>query len=177
MAVSLVAALPLLVVRATRNLPFALFLAEILLLSAASILFGIRALTAKKPGGDYPLERLGAVVFLAGSVAFIGYAVWARAGVSIFFGVLGASLAVAWLRFFRNPYREKQAWFLMHITGMCTAAIAATTAFVVVNVGHFGVPPELRWIGWTAPPVLGTVGIAIWTRYYRARFSGGAAVG
>jgi hypothetical protein len=160
-------------VRAAINLPFALFLTQILLLSGASAGFGVRALRAKKAPPGYRLERLLAALFLAASLAFLGYAAWTRAGVSFFFGALSAVMAASWLRFFLNPLREPRAWFHMHLTGMCTAAIAALTAFVVVNASHLGVPPELRWIGWTAPAVLGGIGIGVWQRYYRARFAAG----
>lgn len=173
MAASLLLSVAPLVERATRNLPFALFLTQILLLSSASVGFGVRALAAKKAPPPFRLERVLAAVFLAASLAFLGHAAWTRAGVSFFFGALSAVMAASWLRFFLNPQREAKAWFHMHITGMCTAAIAALTAFVVVNAAHLGVPVELRWIGWTAPAVLGGIGIGFWQRYYRARFAAG----
>jgi uncharacterized membrane protein YjjB (DUF3815 family) len=50
---------------------------------------------------------------------------------------------------------------------MLAAYIATVTAFSVVNFKFL--PPIARWL-WAT--VVGTMGIIIWTRYYRKKFSG-----
>ena len=49
---------------------------------------------------------------------------------------------------------------------MLAAYIATVTAFSVVNFDFL--PPIIRWL-W--PTIVGTVGIVIWTRYYRKKFT------
>ena len=59
------------------------------------------------------------------------------------------------------------AWWYSHMTRMLSAYIATVTAFSVVNFKFL--PPVARWL-WAT--VVGTVGIIIWTRYYRKKFGG-----
>jgi hypothetical protein len=56
------------------------------------------------------------------------------------------------------------------MTRMLAAYIGTVTAFSVVNFQFL--PPVARWL-WAT--VAGTVGIVIWTRCYRRKFSGNRA--
>jgi hypothetical protein len=62
------------------------------------------------------------------------------------------------------------AWWYSHMTRMLAAYIATVTAFSVVNFEFL--PRVVRWL-WAT--VAGTVGIVIWTRYYRRKFSDNGA--
>src|SRR5262249_16042086 len=100
-------------------------------------------------------------------------AVGAAAGrtLHVVFALLGAVTAGSQLRFWLRPPASRMAWWYAHITGMGIACISTLTAFGVVNarlVG-FGRGPLLPWV---AAGVVGGVGIALWTRYYRRRFEG-----
>lgn len=177
MMVGAVTGTPLVVARVFVNPQFGLFLAQIMVLTIVSLWFGLRALSAKQPGRRYPLERAGAIVAIVLSLTGFGLAVWYQVPVFAAFGALTAFLSFQWVRFFANPYREKFYWFLMHLSGMGTLAIAALTAFAVTNAQWLGVPPGLRWIAWLGPPALGATGLTVWQRFYRARFQISATAG
>ncbi len=65
----------------------------------------------------------------------------------------------------------KQHWFFAHLTRMCAAYIATTTAFVVVNVNFL---PQL--VVWLGPTVIGSAGITYWTIVYKQKFAKKIAV-
>jgi hypothetical protein len=56
------------------------------------------------------------------------------------------------------------------MSAMLGACIAATTAFLVVNAPAAGLP-RTSMIVWLAPTLVGTPATAIWTAYYKRRFS------
>ena len=86
--------------------------------------------------------------------------------VAIVFGVIGLWLAASDVREFLHHPADKMAWWYGHMTRMMAAYIATVTAFSVVNMKFL--PQVTRWL-W--PTVIGTIGIVIWTRYYRRRFN------
>jgi uncharacterized membrane protein YsdA (DUF1294 family) len=92
--------------------------------------------------------------------------------VAIVFGVIGLLFGMSAMRDFLHHPADKMAWWYTHMTRMLTAYIATVTAFSVVNFQFL--PPIARWL-WAT--VAGTVGIVIWTRYYRRKFSGYRADG
>jgi hypothetical protein len=61
-------------------------------------------------------------------------------------------------------------WWFRHMSAMLGACIAATTAFLVVNAQVAGLP-RTSMIVWLAPTIIGTPVTAIWTAYYKRRFS------
>ena len=76
------------------------------------------------------------------------------------------------LRYWWQPPASKMHWWFAHMNGMLGGCIAAVTAFVVVNAGNLGLPQLAAWL---TPPIIGSVGTAIWTGYYRRRFTPAAA--
>lgn len=132
---------------------------------------GYRVLYRKTPQhrarvGDWS----AGVLMLAGGAIQILYGVYLLLTTSlgvvlIVFGITGVSLAVSDMRSFLRPSADKRAWLYSHMTSMLAAYIATVSAFSVVNF-HF-LPPVVRWL-WAA--VVGTIGIVIWTRYYRRKF-------
>ncbi len=141
---------------------------------------GWRALERKKirPNSQYRIPLLDWIIVVTALVAgviFVGLGVWRwmQGGtmgiVSAVFGVIGVVRAVSDIRLFQNIKRggkpERMEWWFAHLGGMLGAYIATVTAVLVVN-GTF-LPPLVRWL---APTVIGTIGVLIWTRYYRQKF-------
>ena len=88
--------------------------------------------------------------------------------VSVVFGILGMRLAQNSLADFLRPPREKMFWWFTHLRGMIASYIAAMTAFSAVNLGHWFGP---AWWVWLWPTILGVPAIALWTRYYKKKFT------
>ena len=125
--------------------------------------------TARQHAGN--ADWLAVTVMLAGSVTLIAYGIYLTltssfGTVAIVFGAIGIFLAVADARTFLNQPKDKQAWWYTHMTRMLGAYIATVTAFSVVNFQFL--PPVARWL-WAT--VVGTLGIVIWTRYYKKKFN------
>lgn len=123
------------------------------------------------------MDWAAASTMLLGSLALIAYGVYllltsSFGMVAIVFGVIGFLFGMSDIRDFLHPPTEKMAWWYSHMTRMLAAYIATVTAFSVVNFEFL--PPVPRWL-W--PTVVGTVGIVIWTRHYRRKFSGVRAAG
>jgi hypothetical protein len=88
--------------------------------------------------------------------------------VSIVFGVIGMRMGLGSIHGFIKPSREKLFWWFGHMQGMIASYIAAMTAFSAVNLTHwFGA----AWWVWLWPTILGAPAIAIWTAYYKKKFS------
>ena len=125
--------------------------------------------TARQHAGN--ADWLAVTVMLAGSVTLIAYGIYLTltssfGTVAIVFGTIGIFLAAADARAFLNQPTDKQAWWYTHMTRMLGAYIATVTAFSVVNFQFL--PPVARWL-WAT--VVGTLGIIIWTRYYKKKFN------
>jgi len=110
-------------------------------------------------------------IMLIGSLTLVAYGVYLMltssfGTVAIVFGAIGIFLAMTDIRAFLNHPTEKQAWWYTHMTRMLAAYIATVTAFSVVNFQFL--PPVARWL-WAT--IVGTLGIVIWTRYYRKKFN------
>lgn len=171
MGVIAVTAVPLGIARAMRQLPAGLFLLQISALSGASTWLGRRVLRAKGPprGQRFTPERLAAAALLLCSAAFAAFGITERSGLHVAFAALGIVQGAQWLRFFGDARRDAHAWLPMHVNGMGTAAIAAITAFAVINTRRIAIPPGLAWLAWVVPGIAGGAAIAFWTARYRRR--------
>jgi hypothetical protein len=121
--------------------------------------------TARQHAGN--ADWMALTIMLAGSVTLIANGIYLTltssfGTVAIVFGTIGIFLAAADARAFLNQPTDKQAWWYTHMTRMLGAYIATVTAFSVVNFQFL--PPVARWL-WAT--VVGTLGIIIWTRYYK----------
>ena len=117
-------------------------------------------------------DWVAASTMLLGSLALVAYGLYlmltSRFGmVAIVFGVIGFVFGMSDIRDFLHQPIDKMAWWYSHMRRMLAAYIATVTAFSVVNFKFL--PSLTRWL-W--PTVAGTVGIVIWTSYYRKKFSG-----
>lgn len=84
----------------------------------------------------------------------------------IVFGSIGLLFAFNWLRGFFIPPKLKQHWLFSHLRGFGAAYIAATTAFMVVNIKFL--PPLLVWL---SPAVVGAAIITIVSINYRKKLA------
>ena len=136
-------------------------------------LTGYRVLYRKTPRQrPGKMDWTAASTMLLGSLALIAYGIYrmltSSSGiVAIVFGVIGLLLAISDVRDFLHHPADKMGWWYSHMTRMLAAYIATITAFSVVNFKFL--PPVARWLWATGA---GTIGIVIWTRYYRQKFSG-----
>lgn len=150
-----------------------LFFLLVALFSFYLALTGYRVLYRKTPQQrPSKVDWTAASTMLVGSLALIAYGVYLMLTssfgiVAIVFGVIGLLFGISDLRDFLHPSTEKMGWWYSHMARMLSAYIATVTAFSVVNFKFL--PPVARWLWATA---VGTVGIVIWTRYYRRKFSG-----
>jgi hypothetical protein len=151
---------------------FALFLFYIAILTGAGVSSGIRALRTK----DRAIARahawdigLAALLTLT-ALAMAAYGI--RSGKALFvgFSVIGLVNGVRGLKYWLRPPAHRMHWWFEHMSSMLGSCIAATTAFLVVNAPQAGLS-RLSLIVWFAPAVIGAPAIAIWTAYYKRRFS------
>ena len=161
------------------------FLLCIAVLAFYSAFSGYRVLHRKRPQrgrGAAWLDWAGASLALgsgAGGAAWgVGSLVgWlplsvgtAFSGLGIAFGALLGKQALEDLRGFRRPAEDRNWWWYVHMDRMLTSSIAALTAFLVQNVGRH-LAPEVGWLVWVLPGLLGGPAIGYWVSSYRRRFA------
>jgi hypothetical protein len=155
-----------------RNDAGALFLVFIGLLSANGALAGIRAVRSKARTAPsrHPLDTGLSALFLFASLGLLWLGIRHASTLFLAFSGLGIFRSVAQLRFWLRPPESKRAWWYEHMANMLVACIATVTAFLVVNVPRLGLKDYALWF-WISPGVIGGVGIAVWVRYYRTKFT------
>jgi hypothetical protein len=150
-----------------------LFFLLVALFSFYLALTGYRVLDRKKPKQrPGKMDWAAASIMLLGGLVLVAYGMYLMVTssfgmVAIIFGVIGFLFGMSDIRDFVHPPGEKMAWWYSHMGRMLSAYIATVTAFSVVNFKFL--PPVPRWL-W--PTVAGTIGIVVWTRHYRRKFSG-----
>ncbi len=88
--------------------------------------------------------------------------------VFLVFGFLGLRFVQADMGNYRGKPKEKNYWLLAHLQRMTGAYIAATTAFLVVNMKYLpDVIPGI--VFWLLPTVIVTPLIVRWSRQYRVK--------
>ncbi len=159
-----------------------IFLLLIGIFSLYLTLTGYRALRLKNAGPEWPTwfdYNLSFAMILCG----IGLLLYAFADIPVgslpfnpillSFGCIGLTLAAIDLRLMRQTKQQRPyAWFFRHLTRMLAAYIAASTAFLVVNAASMFAQASglLMLLAWLGPTLIGTMGIIVWTAYYRRRF-------
>ena len=88
--------------------------------------------------------------------------------VAIVFGLIGMRMGLGSIHGFIKPSGEKMFWWFGHMQGMIASYIAAMTAFSAVNLTRWFGP---AWWVWLWPTIVGVPAIAIWTAYYKKKFS------
>lgn len=88
--------------------------------------------------------------------------------VPIVFGIIGLLGVKEDFNNYRGKPKTKNYWLLIHIGRMTGGYIAASTAFLVVNLKNFpiDIPPTLAWL---LPTMILTPLIFVWTRKHKMK--------
>jgi uncharacterized membrane protein len=153
----------------------ALFLFYIAILTAAGVSTGIRVLRARRPAAGSNLWDRGiSALLLATSAGMAAYGLSSRVPLFIAFSVVGLLSGGGQLAYWLRRPTHHMHWWFEHMSSMLGSCIAATTAFLVVNADQLG-STGTSLVIWLAPTIVGAPAIAIWTAYYRRRFTVSAA--
>jgi uncharacterized membrane protein len=155
-----------------------LFLLFISVLTASAVSTGVRVLRAKKRVGPHlHWWDVGiAALLTAGSVAAAIYGFVTGASLFVAFSVIGLLTGGGQLAYWLRSPTSPMHWWFEHMSSMLGACIAATTAFLVVNAQRMGLD-TFSMLVWMTPTIVGVPAIAIWTGYYKRKFSGRRGTG
>ena len=124
-----------------------------------------------KPGLiDWALT-VGMLLFGLGFIGFGIYKLIEGNTFGLVFGVFGfisLSMVRGDIKNYTQPPVYKNNWLLVHLQRMTGAYIAATTAFLVVNLPHV-LPPALNFIPWLLPTAIITPLIFKWSNKYAVK--------
>ncbi|MEM7028754.1 MAG: hypothetical protein AAF629_04110 [Chloroflexota bacterium] len=166
-------------------LRFNFFLFVIAILSFYTAFTGVQGLKRKRPHkGETPtwLDWGAAWIALVAGLSFMGWGIFLLTGLlnenwpvgfailGIFFGVGISYTAYEDIRIFRSPPKDKVWWWYYHMNRMLSSYIAVVTAFLVVNLTPH-MPPNLAWIVWAGPGIIGSPLIGRWISHYRRQFN------
>jgi uncharacterized membrane protein len=137
---------------------------------------GYRILSLKKLDKGQKFALLDWIILSVSAIfifTLIVWGVWAwmqgsgMGIVGLVFGLIGLTFLVNDVKTYINPPTEKMHWWYTHIASMGGSYIAATTAFVVVNIQL----PQFQWVLWIIPSVIGSILISSTIRKYKKRFA------
>jgi uncharacterized membrane protein len=149
-----------------------LFLLLVTIVTGAAVSAGVRVLKTKRrtaPHLHWWDIGLAGLLVVAGIGGF-AYGVATGAALFIAFSALALANGAGQLRYWLRAPQAPLHWWFEHMSAMLGACIAATTAFLVVNASRWGLE-TFSLVVWVAPSIVGGIGIAVWTRYYRRRFA------
>jgi uncharacterized membrane protein len=137
---------------------------------------GYRILSLKKLDRGQKFAPLDWIIISVSAIfifTLITWGVWAwmqgsgMGIVGLVFGLIGLTFLVNDIKSYVNPPTEKMHWWYTHISSMGGSYIAATTAFIVVNIQL----PHYQWVLWIIPSVIGGVLIGRTIRKYKREFA------
>jgi hypothetical protein len=137
---------------------------------------GYRILSLKKLDRGQKFAPLDWIIISVSAIfifTLITWGVWAwmqgsgMGIVGLVFGLIGLTFLVNDIKSYVNPPTEKMHWWYTHISSMGGSYIAATTAFIVVNIQL----PNYQWVLWIIPSVIGGVLIGRTIRKYKREFA------
>ena len=108
-------------------------------------------------------------------LGFIGFGIYKLIGGNTFglvfsvFGFISLSMVRGDIKNYTKPPVYKNNWLLVHLQRMVGAYIAATTAFLVVNLPGYITPPNLKFIPWLLPTALIVPLIFKWSKKYAVK--------
>ena len=148
-----------------------LFLLVVAVLTGTSVSSGVRVLRYKRrQGRQRGWWDLGLAVLLTTvSSGLAAYAMWRAQPLFMAFAALGITNGIGELRYWLRSPSTPMHWWFQHMSGMLGGCVAAITAFLVNTSNNVGMWPLAAWLG---PSLIGIPVIAVWTRYYKHRFSG-----
>jgi hypothetical protein len=152
-----------------------LFLLFVGILTGASVSTGVRVLrTKRRVGPNLHWWDIGlAALLTVASVAMMIYGFATGATLLAAFPVIGLVNGGGQLAYWLRTPRSPMHWWFEHMSSMLGACIAAITAFLVVNAQRWGLD-TFSMVLWLAPSIVSVPAIAIWTNYYRRKFSDAA---
>jgi uncharacterized membrane protein len=137
---------------------------------------GYRILSLKKLDRGQKFAPLDWIIISVSAIfifTLITWGVWAwmqgsgMGIVGLVFGFIGLTFLVNDIKSYVNPPTEKMHWWYTHISSMGGSYIAATTAFIVVNIQL----PHYQWVLWIIPSIIGGVLIGRTIRKYKREFA------
>lgn len=137
---------------------------------------GYRILSLKKLDRGQKFAPLDWIIISVSAIfifTLITWGVWAwmqgsgMGIVGLVFGLIGLTFLVNDIKSYVNPPTEKMHWWYTHISSMGGSYIAATTAFIVVNIQL----PHYQWVLWIIPSVIGGILIGRTIRNYKREFA------
>jgi hypothetical protein len=141
-------------------------------LTAAGVSAGVRVLAHKKRTGAHrhPWDVGISAALVVSSIAFAAWGFASGRTLFMVFPIIGLVTGGNQLAYWLRPPSHPMHWWFEHMGAMLGSCIAATTAFLVVNAERLGLQ-TFGLVVWIAPAIVGAPGIAIWSTYYRRRFS------
>jgi uncharacterized membrane protein len=112
---------------------------------------------------------------LAGGIALAAWGQITGYTLALAFGIVGIVVAVRQLLYGLREPSSPLHWKYQHMQSMVGAAIAVTTAFLVVNVKAPGVPTHVSMLIWLGPTLVGLPAVLLAIRVLRAREASEAA--
>ena len=152
---------------------FALFLFYIAILTGSAVSAGVRVLRTKNrtEAHAHPWDIGLSSLLTLTSVAMMMYGIATSTFLFAGFSVIGLVAGVQGLYYWLRKPTDRMHWWFRHMSTMLGACIAATTAFLVVNAPFAGLS-RASMVVWFTPSIIGTAATAIWTAYYKRKFSG-----
>jgi hypothetical protein len=159
----------------TRDRMAAFFLVYLVVITFAPVYHGVRVLETRGAPERMrtPFHTGLAVLAIALGAGMIVLATVAREPVFAALSPIGFLAGRGNLRFARQPYVSRMAWWYEHMGSMLAGGIAFHTAFLVVGAGRLlGVQLTgfAAVIPWIVPSLIGIPATAIWVGYYRRKF-------
>jgi hypothetical protein len=127
------------------------FLFYVAILTGAGVSAGVRVLRAKRRTTAHrnPWDVGVATVLTSGAILLAAYGIAIGQALLISFAIIGLINGTGQLAYWLRPPTHPMHWWFEHMAQMLGACIAATTAFVVNNATHLGLPNTslLVWLG------------------------------
>lgn len=156
-----------------KYIPFLLMLS---IFSYYSIIKGYRALYLKEMYRGQKPALIDWIAAITTGLFSFGLFIWGcfilKSGhsfgwVGLVFGFIGIGNVYSDIKKFRNPSKEKMAWFFDHFNGFIGGYIATVTAFSATNMTFL--PTVLSWL-W--PTIVIVPFMIYWNRKFKAKFYG-----
>jgi hypothetical protein len=169
---------------ATQDRLAALFLVYLVIITVAPVHHGVRVLETRGTPEKMrtPFHTALGFAAIAAAAGMIALALVAHQPVFAALSPIGFLVGRSNLRFAREPYASRMAWWYEHMGSMLGGGIAFHTAFLVIGAGRL-LGTQLTGfaavVPWVLPSLIGIPATAIWVGYYRRRFNedGPAKVG
>lgn len=153
----------------------AIFLVYLVVITFAPVYHGVRVLETRGAPETMrtPFHTGLAILAIALGAGMIMLAAVAREPVFAALSPIGFLIGHGHLRFARQPYTSRMAWWYEHMGAMLGGGIAFHTAFLVIGAGRLlGVQLTgfTAVVPWILPSLIGIPATAIWVGYYRRKF-------